>query len=137
MLNFPVVGNPCLSIIQLSKTYFNDMENVTSLEINDVTFPTLQEIYKKSKVNWEEFMDECIILSIKTSNSQSEIDNMEFYKFRSLIRSLNKYIEAERKQENGENPENDLSKKSSEMMSNAKNMVGSFKAPKAPKLPKK
>ncbi len=23
------------------------MENVTSLEINDVTFPTLQEIYKK------------------------------------------------------------------------------------------
>jgi hypothetical protein len=113
------------------------MENVTSLEINDVTFPTLQEIYKKSKVNWEEFMDECIILSIKTSNSQSEIDNMEFYKFRSLIRSLNKYIEAERKQENGENPENDLSKKSSEMMSNAKNMVGSFKAPKAPKLPKK
>ena len=27
------------------------MENVTSLEINDVTFPTLQEIYKNVLTN--------------------------------------------------------------------------------------
>jgi len=81
-------------------------------------------------------MDQCIIMSVKTSNSQSEIEKMEFFKFRALTRSLNKYIESENKQQNGSSSEEDLSTQSNNMMNNAKNMMGNIKAPKikSPKI---
>lgn len=111
--------------MECSKTYFNEpiIQNKT------IEFPTLQEIYKNSIIDWEDYMDECVILSIKTSNNQEIIENMEFFKFRSLIRSLNKYLEAENKN-NGNNEEGgDLMQQSKDMMGNAKNLLKGNKLP--------
>lgn len=101
---------------------------------NKDSFPTLAEIYKKSKIEWEDYMDECIILSVKTSNNQEIIENMEFYKFRSLIKSLNKYLKAENASNNGETNQEDVQKQTGDLMNNAKNTMGKIKAPKVPKL---
>ncbi len=100
---------------------------------NKDSFPTLAEIYKKSKIEWDEYMDECIILSVRTSNHQEVIENMEFYKFRSLIKSLNKYIEAENKANNGETNSEELTKQTGDLMKNAKSTMGNFKTPALPK----
>lgn len=61
---------------------------------------------------------------------------MEFWKFTNLAKSLNKYLEAENKRENGENP--DVHKEHEKMMSQSKKMLPSMKAPtmKAPKFKK-
>lgn len=54
---------------------------------------------------------------------------MEFWKFRNLAKSLNKYLEAENKRESGgENP--DVQKEHSKMMGESKRMMGNVKTPK-------
>jgi hypothetical protein len=101
--------------------YFDNIENQT------ISFPTITEIYKQSIVNAESYFDDCIIMSIKTSNSQEQIEKMEFWKFRNLLRSLNKYLEAENKgTENSETAENfnkNLGEQSKNMMSQSRNMI--------------
>lgn len=69
-------------------------------------------------------------MSIKTSNSQEQIEKMEFWKFRNLLKSLNKYLDAENNNNNGAKDENstedfkkNLSSQSGKMMSDSKNML--------------
>nr|DAO84236.1 MAG TPA: hypothetical protein [Caudoviricetes sp.] len=99
-------------------------------------FPDLIEIYLKSIVPEDLLYDQFIIMSARTSNNYNIIKDMPFNKFNKLSKALNRYIEAENKRENGENP--DVQKQSEEMMSNQRNMMNqmksSFKAPKMSKL---
>ena len=76
------------------------------------------------------------MLSVKTANSFEQIEKMEFWKFTNLSKSLNKYLEAENKRENGENP--DVNKEHEKMMGQSKNMMRSMKPPtmKSPKFKK-
>ena len=99
-------------------------------------FPDLIEIYLKSIVPEDLLYDQFIIMSARTSNNYDVIKDMPFNKFNKLSKALNRYIEAENKRENGENP--DVQKQSEEMMSNQRNMMNqmksSFKMPKMSKF---
>jgi len=99
-------------------------------------FPDLIEIYLKSIVPEDLLYDQFIIMSARTSNNYNVIKDMPFNKFNKLSKALNRYIDAENKRENGENP--DVQKQSEEMMSNQRNMMNqmksSFKMPKMSKF---
>lgn len=99
-------------------------------------FPDLIEIYLKSIVPEDLLYDQFIIMSARTSNNYDVIKDMPFNKFNKLSKALNRYIDAENKRENGENP--DVQKQSEEMMSNQRNimnqMKSSFKMPKMSKF---
>lgn len=99
-------------------------------------FPDLIEIYLKSIVPEDLLYDQFIIMSTRTSNNYDVIKDMPFNKFNKLSKALNRYIDAENKRENGENP--DVQKQSEEMMSNQRNMMNqmksSFKMPKMSKF---
>lgn len=99
-------------------------------------FPDLIEIYLKSIVPEDLLYDQFIIMSARTSNNYDVIKDMPFNKFNKLSKALNRYIDAENKRENGENP--DVQKQSEEMMSNQRNMMNqmksSFKMPKMSKF---
>ena len=99
-------------------------------------FPDLIEIYLKSIVPEDLLYDQFIIMSARTSNNYDIIKDMPFNKFNKLSKALNRYIDAENKRENGENP--DVQKQSEEMMSNQRNMMNqmksSFKMPKMSKF---
>lgn len=129
-----MAGNICLSIKELSEEYSNKIFNKKEIK-EEIIFPTITEIYKQSKIDAEQYFDECIIMSVRTSNSQEQIEKMEFWKFRNLLKSLNKYIEAENKQ-TGNNSDNEefqknIGEKSKNMMNQSKNMI---KKPKIPKI---
>lgn len=99
-------------------------------------FPDLIEIYLKSIVPEDLLYDQFIIMSARTSNNYDVIKDMPFNKFNKLSKALNRYIDAENKRENGENP--DVQKQSEEMMNNQRNMMNqmksSFKMPKMSKF---
>ena len=89
-------------------------------------FPDLIEIYLKSIVPEDLLYDQFIIMSARTSNNYDVIKDMPFNKFNKLSKALNRYIDAENKRENGENP--DVQKQSEEMMSNQRNMMNQMKS---------
>jgi hypothetical protein len=107
---------------------------MTSNELDQPTiyFPTFREIYEKSIFNdFELLYDNYTLLSVKTANSMSDIEKMPYWKYNSLLKSLQKYIEKENKQsgdENGEQP--DVSAESKKMMQNAKSSIPKFQKPK-------
>lgn len=128
-------GNKCLSIKELLEEYSNKIFN-NNFEEKIIGFPTIKEIYLQSIINAQQYFDECIIMSVRTSNSQEQIEKMEFWKFRNLLKSLNKYIESENKNptEGTENEDfqKNLNGQSKNMMNSSKNMMNSskFKKPK-------
>lgn len=96
-------------------------------------FPTISEVYVQSIIDWETYIDEIVLVSVKTANNIETLERLEFFKFRFLTKGLKRYIEAENKQ-NGDSTEADKVKDSaSDMMSKAKS---SMKMPKlsVPKL---
>lgn len=97
-------------------------------------FPTYIDFYKKCKIDLQDFYESCVLLSYKTSNSQTEIEKMPFWKFNNLLIGLNKIIESEngnnKKQNNDENEENPYMKQAREAFNNAKSQM-----PKMPKMP--
>lgn len=115
--------------------YSNKIFN-NNFEEKIIGFPTIKEIYLQSIINAQQYFDECIIMSVRTSNSQEQIEKMEFWKFRNLLKSLNKYIESENKNpsEGTENEDfqKNLNGQSKNMMNSSKNMMKSpkFKKPK-------
>lgn len=124
-----MAGKICLSIQQNLKIYLNDYSNNNLNNLD--SFPTWNEIYKKSKIVYDDYIDECLFLSVRTSNSFEQIEKLPFFKFRALTKSLKKYIELENKNKNGENDENgEISKQSDDMMNRAKGMIGKNKLPK-------
>ena len=73
-----------------------------------MNFLTLNDFYKVSIIpDLNIFYDNCLLLSIKSSNNQEIIDKMPFWKFIKLQKSLSKYIEAERNQNGNNSNEND------------------------------
>jgi len=123
-----------LTIQKVCQNFSEYNENLQLLSTQ--IFPDLIEIYLKSIVPEDLLYDQFIIMSARTSNNYNIIKDMPFNKFNKLSKALNRYIEAENKRENGENP--DVQKQSEEMMSNQRNMMNqmksSFKAPKMSKL---
>lgn len=104
-------------------------------------FPTIYDLYPKSKIDIDEFYRNCLIISYKTSNSQLECENMAYWKFNNLLVFLDEVLT----QEAGEQPadaENQQGTKFQQQakiqqrqaMNNAKSMMG--KAPKIPKMPR-
>ena len=63
----------------------------------------LTYIYRKSIVPQKDFYKTCALISYKTSNSQSEIEQMPYYVFNNFVVFLNEIIEEENNGKSGEN----------------------------------
>lgn len=112
-------------------------EFLTNSEIEDTDlphFPSYFDLYKKCKIDLQDFYESCVLLSYKTSNSQTEIEKMPFWKFNNLMVGLDKIL----KHENGDNKQskND-DEEENPYMKQARQAFNSAKAqmPKIPKLP--
>ena len=94
-------------------------------------FPTIQDFYKMSRIpDLHKFYENCMLMSIKSSNNQNIIDELPFWKFIILSKGLDKYLEAEAKQ-NGANTgtENEEMKNHMEgMRQNTSGMMNKFKS---------
>ena len=56
-------------------------------------FPTIQDFYKMSRIpDLHKFYENCMLMSIKSSNNQNIIDELPFWKFIILSKGLDKYI---------------------------------------------
>lgn len=109
------------------------MTKIYESKSESISFPSIEEVYSKSIIQWDDYYDMVIMLSVKTSNSFKDIESMEFHKFNSLISSLNKYIEQENKnngENGGGNQMDDAKDQMKNQMSDAKNMMSSMKMPK-------
>lgn len=58
-------------------------------------FPTIDELYSKSKIDIEEYYRNCCIISYKTANSQYDCEKMEYWKFNNLLTFLNEILTTE------------------------------------------
>lgn len=63
----------------------------------------LTYIYRQSIVPQKDFYKTCVLISYKTSNSQSEIEQMPYYVFNNFVAFLNEIIEEENNGTSGEN----------------------------------
>lgn len=80
------------------------------------------------------FYENCTLMAIKTCNNQDVIDNMPFWKYIKLQKALNKYLDAEAKQ-NGANTDSDNMQGHMDNMKSSttgmmNNMKSSMKMPK-------
>lgn len=109
------------------------MNNFNNIDSNN-HFPTYVEFYKKCKINLEDFYESCVLLSYKTSNSQTEIEKMPFWKFNNLMIGLDKIIKYENgdndKNKNKDEEENPYMKQARQVFESAK-----MKMPQLPKIP--
>ena len=75
------------------------------------------------------FYENCMLMSIKSSTNQEIIDRLPFWKYVKLQKSLNKYMEAEAKQ-NGANSSSgneDMQNHMDSMKQNTSGMMNSMK----------
>lgn len=83
------------------------------------------------------FYENCALMSIKTSNNQEIIDKLPFWKYTKLQKGLNKYLEAEAKQ-NGDNstsPNDEAKNQMESMKASSSTMMNQMKSSmKMPKL---
>lgn len=103
--------------MEVCSTNLENKEKLTSANF----FPTIQEIYKKSIINWDDYYESMVVMEVRTSNNFEQIQKMTFAQFTAKIAYLNKYIEAENNAGNA-NGESDEQKK---MMDNYKGMMNS------------
>jgi len=122
-----------LSTIQSSITYFkhfiNTFENDKELDEFE-RFPTWKYIYKNSSINWEWLFQNISMLSVETSHTLNQLEEMEFYKFDKLIYFVDKYLE----RKNGDG--NQQSEEFSNIQQSMKSFQNSIKPPKikSPKI---
>jgi len=127
-----VDGKICLSIQKISEEYSNKIYNPTDNE-DQSGFPSINEIYKRSIIDWNDYYENCIIMTVRTCNSMEAIERMEFHKFNSLLSHLNIYIDKENKAQNGDgtsNPAEDAKTEMAKNMASSKSMMSSMKMPK-------
>lgn len=100
-------------------------------------FPNLNDFYKMSIIkNLDEFYENCMLMSIKSSNNQDIIDKLPFFKYVKLQKALDKYLEAEAKQ-NGANTGNENEEAKNQMEGFKQNTSGMMNQMKSNfKLPK-
>jgi hypothetical protein len=89
-----------LSIKTFSEEYSNKIWGEKKKD-SQVGFPTWSEVYTLSKVGWDELYEAITVLSVRTSNSHTQIMDMEFYQFNLLMKYLNIYIDKENKAQEG------------------------------------
>lgn len=99
------------------------------LENPPMQFPTLLDFYKMSIVNLENHYDTCLMMSVKTSNNQEVLDRMPFNKFAKLVKSLQKYIEAENKANSGESHKEYTEETMNNMRQTTSGMMSQMKKP--------
>lgn len=86
--------------------------------------------------NLDEFYENCMLMSIKSSNNQDIIDKLPFFKYVKLQKALDKYLEAEAKQ-NGANTGNENEEAKNQMEGFKQNTSGMMNQMKSNfKLPK-
>jgi len=107
---------------------------------DDIHFPTITDLYQRSKINLEEFYESCVLISYKTSNTQTEIEKMPFWKVNNIIIGLEKIIKSENgdskeNNNNNQNEENPYMKQAQQMFNQAKSSLPKSGTPKVPKLP--
>ena len=91
----------------------------------------LSFIYKFSIISIDKYYETSAYISMKTSNSQHDIDKMEFYVFNNYMVYLEKMIEAENGKNTGEGENSEASQQFNNSMRQAKSMI---KAPKIGKI---
>lgn len=120
----------------LSAVYLTKIEELGNNQ-KEIGFPTIEEIYYKSTIDWNDLYESITVISARTSNNLKSIYKLPYHNFTSLIKYLNKYIEAENKANNdGNNDENtranDPQKAFGDIQGEAKKMLGASQN----KLPK-
>lgn len=96
----------------------------------------LRKIYFASIIDIESFHKTCVLISMKTSNTQSECENMPFYVFNNFMVFFNEISE----KENNNNKDTDgdsgeaMNKQATEMMSKSKSLLPNTNNFKIPKL---
>ena len=87
-------------------------------------FPTIQDFYKMSRIpDLHKFYENCMLMSIKSSNNQNIIDELPFWKFIILSKGLDKYLEAEAKQNGAKNHMEGMRQNTSGMMNKFKSSM--------------
>lgn len=131
-----------MSIKAFSETYSIKIWGAREDKKKGVGFPTWAEVYRASIIGWDSYLEACTIMTVKTSNSMREIEEMEFYKFNLLMKYLDKYIDKENKAQSGdqngstEQDAEDMKNKTARELARTKrhgqyaNKMPSFKMPK-------
>ena len=118
------------------QNYFNILQKEIDTPTNEVSFPTIQEIYKKSIIDWEDLYDMIAIISYKSSNNIDSFLTKPFYIINPMMKKINNLIE----KENGGSGNADQNEQFESMQKNAQDSISgmkkSFKPPKLdmPKL---
>lgn len=100
-------------------------------------YPSLQDIYIRSKIKIEDYYKCCFSISYKSSNNQHIIDELPFWQFNNMAAYLDEIMKKESgKEESNQNDQGDMYKNAQSMISgtmqSAKSMMKmpSFKMPK-------
>lgn len=137
-----MVGKNYLSQRQILQDISNNVYNLSKIKesIWYGVFPQsflLSFIFRQSIISQKDYYKTCVLISYKTSNNQTEIDNMPFYVFNNFISFLNEIIEEENKTNSNDNeqpPGNDMMKSANSMFKNnisaAKSTFGNLHKPK-------
>lgn len=88
-------------------------------------------IYKSSIISIDKYYETSAYISMKTANSQHDVDSMEFYVFNNYMIYLEKMIEAENGKNSNEGESGNTNQQFNDNMKHAKSMM---KAPKIGKL---
>lgn len=101
-------------------------------------FPTLAEIYSRSKIDIESYYKNCFLIAYKTSNNQDVIDRLPFWQFNNMVAFLEEFLTEEnggkkKEKEEENNPMSYAKDMIGSAMKNAKGMMGSVGMPKLPK----
>lgn len=107
-------------------------EILYELNFNDFfkDFDLLSFIYSQSKIDIDLFYETCTMISMKTSNSQSEVYNMPYFVFNNYMIYYNRIIEKENTGNTGGGADASISKTMGEAKTMMKGMTSGFKKPK-------
>lgn len=126
------------SSTKFSNKFILDIYNNVDRDVDDEanSFPSISHIYKSSIINWEWLFKNISMLSVETSNSTQQLENMEFFKFDKLLYYINDYLEKKNGNDSGESASEEFGNMQQNMSSNMSKMKNSFKVPtlKQPKI---
>ena len=116
-----------------AKDIYNEDDETADSNIGG--FPSLSNIYVSSKIDWEWLFRNVSMLSIETSNTMQQLEDMEFFKFDKLLYYVNDYLEKKNEGGSNENANDEFSNMKSNMAMNMSSMKNSMK-PQSMKIPK-
>lgn len=99
-------------------------------------FPSLSHVYRSSIINWEWLFKNISMLSVETSHTTQQLEDMEFFKFDKLLYFINDYLEKKNGDGSNDSATEEFGNMKQDMSSSMNKMKNSMKVPtlKPPKI---